>query len=639
MNEELLKYLLVILPYLIALFGGIFLVLLFFKISEKKNEKIWTNDLKKILKEKEIETDKELHEKILIRESYINSIERLRKFLINIYKKRNEVFHLTPLDAYMLIEIFPFDIRKSKDGKYYLINKNDFIMFLKLLVNKNHTFISDEKILEIRDKIVKKLLSFDERQIVIDAKYVFDLIRNTQIPNPNIEDQNFIKLTTAFDEDVLFKIEEPEVYEKEYKTKKEKIDKKNKHKDKDVSIIKGKEHDYMIDLKTGIQYVINKNKNSDNKKEKNKDVNDRLSKLIENLTILIASQPQQISQSIKEVIAEIKTKSDINEDKLKSIIEKDIIEKMDETDGNENIKEIKKNTQTLLNEILGEMPNITGAENKNVLNENKTDNLDQSLDESLNTENKENKSNVHNIIADGQKDKNEKPKQNPKDGLKDKNISKENEALNKNEAETVLAAEENVEGNVSVPENNNVQTSLESLYEMSDDSFLNDFGINGNEDNTFQAQMNEEQKSDRLFFFFKEIENGELEIDKDKKEKIKTLLFEEVNEIYFAKFNRAYFILLEDFIKILYEVETDKIEAKIDIKLNEFIKEKSDDELFRIFSRLIENIEFFKGILETNNRKFYIKIFLGKEFINKFKEKNLIKIIKYNEVKKEEHKG
>lgn len=94
-----------------------------------KKEKIWDKESKKLLEEAKSKTDKELHKEMILKNSYLNSIARLDEFLTKVYKQKKEIFELSALDAFLLVELFPFDIRKSNDGKYYLIDKEHFLFF------------------------------------------------------------------------------------------------------------------------------------------------------------------------------------------------------------------------------------------------------------------------------------------------------------------------------------------------------------------------------------------------------------------------------------------------------------------------------------------------------------------------------
>ena len=156
----------------------------------------------------------------------------------------------------------------------------------------------------------------EEKNIVVDVNFIFDLIKNDKVPDDNIENQNFINLSTAFSskEKTFFKIVntmQMQVEEmQEEKIEDKSLDKKIKTQNKNISIIKGTDRDYAIDLRTGIQYVINKEK-----KDKNKNIKEnqelRIQELIENLSLLISKQPEMIANATKEAIDEI-TKS-INE--------------------------------------------------------------------------------------------------------------------------------------------------------------------------------------------------------------------------------------------------------------------------------------------------------------------------------------
>ena len=59
-----------------------------FNFFKKKRTKILDKKTKNLLKEARIKSDKELHEKIILKKSYINSVDRLGKFLFNFYKKK-----------------------------------------------------------------------------------------------------------------------------------------------------------------------------------------------------------------------------------------------------------------------------------------------------------------------------------------------------------------------------------------------------------------------------------------------------------------------------------------------------------------------------------------------------------------------
>ena len=180
-------YLLVLSPYLIVLIVGSLLVNFLFNYFENKKEKIWDKKTQKLWEEANLKTDKELHKEIMLKESYINSVDRLGKFLMKIYKNKEQVFSLTPLDAMLLIDVLPFDIRKSKDGKYYLIDKDHFIFFLRLLVNKNHHYIDTDTLLKTREKLLKELMKWSkEKNIVVDVNFIFDLITDVTIKRKKV---------------------------------------------------------------------------------------------------------------------------------------------------------------------------------------------------------------------------------------------------------------------------------------------------------------------------------------------------------------------------------------------------------------------------------------------------------------------
>jgi hypothetical protein len=289
--EFALGVLKILFPFIVALVLGVGAVYLFFYLKDRKKDKIWTKDLLKIKKEMDVEKDKKLHEKLMLRESFINSLERLKNYLARIYRQGETTFTVTALDAILMVRLFPFHIRKSKDGTYYIIDENEFVFFLKLIINENYSLMGDEQIIKLRNILTKELMGWTPDGIVIDARFVFDLIKNDYIPSGNIEDQKFIKMAAALEEKVTFKIAKKNEVEEEEK------EEKKIQKPKDYSIIKGKDKDYIIDLNTGIQYEVKKKKKEENKKESKEE---HLAKLIENLTLLIASQPQQIANSIKD---------------------------------------------------------------------------------------------------------------------------------------------------------------------------------------------------------------------------------------------------------------------------------------------------------------------------------------------------
>jgi len=439
-----------------------------FKFLERKKDKIWTKDLKKLLKEKELKTDKKLHEELLLKESYINSIERLKKFLLKIFNNKEEVFSLTPLDAYLLIEMFPFDIRKSKDGKYYLVNENDFFMFLKLLVNKNYKYISNKELLKLRDNLMKKLLSWNKDEIVVDAKYIFELIKNNHVPSPNIEEQKFIQISSSFKNKISFKIEsefpDDEIIEKETK---EKENKKNQ----DISILKGKNCDYMIDLKTGLQYVINK-RNSDEENNKNKEKNElkMVQDLVENLTILIHNQPKELHNAIREIAKELK-ENNLNVAEAGKKLEEEILEKIDDKNNPEIKKEVQEKINLIMQKPTAEINNLNLHNSSNVEEENKN-------------ENKNIKPNIGNQIAN-----------------QDNNASISSVPLDKN----------NEEKDKDLLDEYSSENFTDNF--MQDDNFGNDFGLNGNKNVNNTTKNKNEEESDKIFFFLKEIENYFFKVD------------------------------------------------------------------------------------------------------------------------------
>ena len=95
--ESFLHYFLTILPFFLILFFGILFVVFAFNFFEKKKKKIWDKKTKNLLKEAKIKTDKELYEKMILKKSYINSVDRFGEFLFNFYKN-NKKFHLKILN-------------------------------------------------------------------------------------------------------------------------------------------------------------------------------------------------------------------------------------------------------------------------------------------------------------------------------------------------------------------------------------------------------------------------------------------------------------------------------------------------------------------------------------------------------------
>jgi hypothetical protein len=318
--------------------------------------------------------------------------------------------------------------------RYYIIDENEFVFFLKLIINENYSLMGDEQIIKLRNILTKELMGWTPDGIVIDARFVFDLIKNDNIPSGNIEDQKFIKMAAALEEKVTFKIAKKNEVEEEEK------EEKKIQKPKDYSIIKGKDKDYIIDLNTGIQYEVKKKKKEENKKESKEE---HLAKLIENLTLLIASQPQQIANSIKEVINELHLQNnEINQEQIKEKLEKNVLEKVENV--NEQTKETKENIKNLMNEIFGSAPKIVEQKNENKI----VSNLEKNNEERL--------------------EKNYEAKSN---------LQKENLQENENKTEE---------------DNNDINKEKDLLDIMSDENFAKDFGISETEN----IEKKEENKSD-----------------------------------------------------------------------------------------------------------------------------------------------
>jgi hypothetical protein len=583
--EFVLGVLKILFPFAVALVVGLAAVYLFFYLRENKKDKIWTKDLKKLEEEVNIEKDKKLHKDLMVRDSFTNSIERLRDFLTAIYRRKQKTFSLTALDAILMVEIFPFNITKAKDGTYYIIDENEFLFFLKYLINENYKFMSDEKVLEIRDILTNKLLDWNPNEIVVDVKFVFDLIKNDNIPSGDIKDQRFIKLAPVLEEKVLFKV--GEINEEKNENIDKNIEENNKQ-NQDFSIIKGKKQDYMIDLRTGIQYVINKNKNEDENKKENKE--EKLEKLMENISILIASQPQQISNSIKEIVKELNLKnSEINTTELKEKLEKNILEKVNNVD--EKTQETKQNIKNLINEVFGSIPKAEALEKNNK------------------TENK-------------------------------------NNSEMQSKVETNLEIETKKENNNEIENNNNSSLKkIDLLDSMSDDNFANDFGIDSTENNNKPKEIKEENINyqnlslieDPLFFVFNEIENNNYPLTSEKEEKIKENLFKEINKIFYYPTGKKYFIDIKNLLKIILMIENAKNynENILNKEFDNFLNKRNDEKNYKILSEFLKSFKLFDEIIFTTNDKILISLNVDNFYIlEKIKEKGIEIIpLKINQIK------
>jgi len=668
-------FLFIFLKWIFLLLLGVFFVLLFFYFKNKKN-KSFSSDIKKLIKYKNIIYDKELHENFLLKESYISSVERLKNFLLKIYKSKNNYFNLTPLDALMLIEIFPFDIRKSKDGKYYIINQKEFELFLKLLLNKNTHFISNESLLELRDKLVKKLLSWDDK-IVIDVNFIFNLIKSDNIPDDNIENQKFITLATRFNnEKILFKIEDLIKNDNDIEnTNYKKTNKKNAIK-KDEVLIKGKDKDYIIDLKRGIQYVINKVSRDEKKESKE----DKLNKLLENLTLLIASQPQQIADSIQEIITKTNF-SNLDENSLKKLLKEEIVKK---TENNQNNSQILNTTNKLLDDIFGKEPNIpcdvvhknddskenivtteiepkTEDKNKNNKNENKKDEeVENKKDTQINKLKNSNKKSEDSFKEDS-------IKSNSLDDTKNKQLLIEDSIQNNNKSVKEKKDEINFDKNELTKEldNENAKNNLKNdlLSAISSDSFIDDFGMSS-------ISKQSEKKSQKIN------ENKELkEVEIENLDEVKNNLQDEISatilkkyflienriedafiekilndvlirseELAFYQIDKTYYLKLKDFLHSIlfidFGIKISNLREKKIIEIIENIDCKKILTFVRnIYSNYIEDGDFIPIYLvvslSNNEKEIYIPFVykVNEEFYKIKKEKKNI-FVSYKNSKK-----
>ncbi len=530
-----LGYIEALLPYLLILIFGIFFAGFLFKFFSNKKEKIWDKESKKLLEEAKSKTDKELHKEMILKNSYLNSIARLDEFLTKVYKQKKEIFELSALDAFLLVELFPFDIRKSNDGKYYLIDKEHFLFFLKLLKNGNQKFISDVELKKTKEKLLKKLLSFDEN-IVLDAKYVFDLILFDNIPNDNIEEQTFIKLSTAFKDKTNFKI-----VDKILESKNENKNNDDKNKEKNISIIKGGEKDYYLDLNTGKQYEVVKEKKDKEKNEKNREA-----ALMENLILAISSQSEEIKKMFEVFMQNTIEKKGLTEEEIKKIILN-------------NIDILEEKTQEQIKNFIKENDEHKQKE------KNKQELISSESSFKDNEDNKENENNENN-----------------EDKIENFEIKTEN-ILDKN----------NKESDFSI---NNIKNDL-----MEDFGFFNneDNLPSIEKISKIKKEKKDNSAQDKVFFIIDDIKNNNFQIETTEKEKFLIDFFESLDEnsIFFYPSYKKYLISLEKLINCFFEK---KFEFKNIITEKKLLNdEKFLTEFLNIFSDYFDS-----KVFEVNDEKF-----------------------------------
>jgi len=133
----------------------------------------------------------------------------------------------------------------------------------------------------------------------------------------------------------------------------------------------------MIDLRTGLQYVINK-RNSDKENNKNKEKNElkMIQDLIENLTMLMHNQPKELHNAVRENAKELK-ENNLNVVEAGKKLEEEILEKIDDKNNPEvkkGVKKVQEKMNLIMQKPTAEINNINLHNNSNAEEENKNDN-------------------------------------------------------------------------------------------------------------------------------------------------------------------------------------------------------------------------------------------------------------------------